>query len=382
MSTRNIFFSCTLFLVLAVLVGLFHHGQLSIFAPVLARISDQHGNLGLIGMSPAHHGNKPWRYQYSMLPGLSDRVALVTGANSGVGFWTALHLARKGAQVFVGCRSESKCAKALQDIKANYTEAKVEAVIFDVSSFASIRAFAESFLQQTQRLDILVLNAGVAFSSAKRSADGLDPIFATNHVGHQLLYMLLEARLVTTSERTGDARVVVVSSAGHYLSYDDGVALSRSELNARWDRQWSSKMVMDIKAYEQSKLANVLFAQEAARRMARSSVFVNSLHPGAVSTEIWNNTMHSMSTTVGGNRATTLFAPFLRYFMESMWTPEEGALTQVYLAASTDVLERDLRGRYFHPQAVETQPCRRFTHNLTLQRALWNFTEELIAGRG
>jgi NAD(P)-dependent dehydrogenase (short-subunit alcohol dehydrogenase family) len=246
-----------------------------------------------------------------------------------------------------------------------------------------VRNFAEQFLAKTDRLDVLVLNAGIASSSADRSEDDIEPVFATNHVGHQLLYTLLESRILATGEESGDARVVVAASAKHYSSYGDGVALSRADLNGRYDEE-SGKAGGQV-AYPQSKLANVLFTQEVARRMACKPVFANSVHPGAVSTEIWGNAKKEVEIRSAKDDNTSKMAGLsavIDYFKESMWTPEEGALTQVYLAAAADIKERDIRGRYFHPQAVETQPCQRHAHNLKLQKALWSFTEELIAGRG
>eukprot|EP00927_Polykrikos_kofoidii_P058702 TRINITY_DN533_c0_g1_i11.p1 TRINITY_DN533_c0_g1~~TRINITY_DN533_c0_g1_i11.p1 ORF type:complete len:376 (-),score=49.11 TRINITY_DN533_c0_g1_i11:40-1167(-) len=366
---------CSAFVVLcvAVLAGLLHQGHLSVFGPFMARFLDEFGNAKWTGLTPAMWGSKPWRFEYSMLPDLSGRVALVTGANVGLGYWTAHHLALRGAHVFVGCRSEAKCSNAIHMIKSNYTSAKVDPAILDVSSLSSVRAFGDKFLKSTDRLDILVLNAGIGSSGAKRSVDAIEPVFATNHVGHQLLYLILEDLILKTGESTGDARVVAVSSTAHFESWDDGVALTRDELNKRWDAELADKTNFAIaKAYPQSKLANVLFAQEAARRMTCKPVFVNSLHPGAVSTEIFNKSLENSSTLKG----------IINYFAESFWSPEEGALTQVYLAAANDIKDRDLRGRYFHPQAVETQPCARFAHNLTLQKALWSFTDQLIEGRG
>lgn len=375
-----------LVVVLAVFVGSFHQGYLTSFSPLLGRFADAHGNLVLSGFSPPIWGNRPWNFEYNMLPDLHGRVALVTGANSGIGFWTALHLARQGAHVYVGCRSKAKCAVAVDKIKANATNLLVEAAILDVSSLASVRVFVSGFLESVKRLDILVLNAGIAFASSHRSPDGIDPVFATNHVGHQLLYTLLQDLILTAGEQTGDSRVVVVSSCAHYDSYSDGIALTRASLNARFDAAQVDIFDPDKnRIYMQSKLANVLFAQEAARRMIGKPVFVNSLHPGVVSTEIWANSKAAAGQN-GVNRsslsAATFFLGMIDYVKDSMWTPEEGALTQVYLAAATDIKERDLRGRYFHPQAVETQPDSRFARNLTLQKALWLFTEELIAGRG
>jgi len=348
--------------------------------PLMGRLANPNLNQALLGMSPAIWGDRPWFYEYSELPDLSQKVALITGANSGVGFWTALHLARKGAHVLVGCRSASKCSKAVDRIKANSTSASVEVAIVDVSRLASVKAFATDFLSKNKRLDILVLNAGIAASSLDLTEDNIEPVFATNHVGHQLLYMMLEKTIVSTGEAHGDARVVVVSSASHFDS-THGVETTRKALNDRYSAAKASGDSMMDTIYPQSKLANVLFAQEAARRVAGKPVYVNSLHPGGVDTKILDNSMAEKAKS-GLTMKDKILISIVGYFKESLWTSEDGALTQVYLAAASDVRERDISGSYFHPQAVEVMPCHQNTRNLTLQRALWTFTEELIEGRG
>jgi len=149
----------------------------------------------------------------------------------------------------------------------------------------SVRTFAEKFLREEESIrDILVLNAGIVASSAERSVDGFDPIFATNHMGHQLPYQILEDRIQKTAELNEDARMVVESSFFDFRSYDDGVALSNEELNRRWDVQFQNPT--RGRAYEQSKLANVLFAKEASLRNRNQNVFVNVAHPGVVSSKL------------------------------------------------------------------------------------------------
>mmetsp|Transcript_48627 Transcript_48627/g.135874 ORF Transcript_48627/g.135874 Transcript_48627/m.135874 type:complete len:369 (-) Transcript_48627:19-1125(-) len=359
---------CCAFLVgiVAVLAGSFHAGKLNFLARGLAVLPY------FSGMSPTYYGDKPWRYEYSQLPRLDGKVAIVTGANAGVGFWTALHLARQGAHVFVCCRSPAKCADAVELIKANTTDAKLEPAIVDMSNLASVRRFAQDFKEKHTRLDIFVANAGIGSSTAELlTADNIEPIFATNHVGHQLLYMLLEDLIVAAGGLTGDARVVVVSSCEHFRSAQ-GVMLTRAALNERYANSPA------LLSYAQSKLANVLFAQEVARRMDSKPVFANSLHPGAVNTTIWGKGAKPISTLPFKVRVRSAIVNYLK---ESMWTAEEGALTQVYLAAASEVREQRIRGRYFHPQAVEVFP-HAHARNFTLQKAVWAFTEDLIAGRG
>jgi len=351
---------------LAVLAGMMHAGRLRFIAPYFAML---HQN---IGMSPAVWGDKPWLYEYTSLPRLDGKVAIVTGANSGVGFWTAVHLARQGAHVYVGCRSSSKCDRAVELIKANSSAAKVEPAIMDVSIMASVRTFAAAFREKHGLLDIFVANAGIGFAGPQaRTVEGLEPIFATNHVGHQLLYTLLEDLIQAAADKKGDARVVAVSSMAHFNA-EQGCALTEKDLHDLYDAEEPFK----VYAYGRSKLANVLFAKEVAARNTQRKVFANSAHPGAVQTEIWSNHKQEKKpdSIIFG-----MFDSVVEYFKESMWTSEEGALTQVYLAASDDVRVQDIRGRYYHPQAQEVLPSMPWAVNWTHQKAVWAFTEELIA---
>lgn len=368
---------------MALLATLFHTGALrgAGVYPMIGRFADKHLNQNALGMSPAILGDAPWEYEYSMLPDLSGKVALVTGANSGIGYWTALHLARQGAHVVLTCRSPKKCDAAVATIKANYSSASLETSIFDLASLAEVRKAGEAFLESHSRLDILVCNAGLVLYEKPLTVDGIAAVFAINHVAHQLLYTILEPLIVQTAKTTSDARVVVVSSSAHFESYDDGVALTRQAMNARHLAFFDEKVAFDDKkSYMESKLANLLFAQEVAERMRDLPVYANSLHPGFVQTEIWDSSAQAANTS----GVMTWFGPLLQvmdYFKESMWTPEYGALTEVYLAAAAEVREKNTRGRYFHPQALEVIPCRRHAANRTLQKALWAFTDALIEGK-
>lgn len=339
----------------------------------------------LRGLAPAMLHGAPWGFDFERLGrlDLSGQTALVTGANSGLGYASALHLARQGARVVLACRSAAKCADASARILASAPSAAVVTATLDTSSFASVRAFAEWALAAgagggaLERLDMLMLNAGLAHAGGdgiRRSVDGLELVFATNHAGHQLLYELLLPRLLRTAAAAGaggSARVVVTASAAHYgAPLPHGVGLSLAQLESGGVE----------KAYAQSKLANVLFAQEAARRLSRLSspggarVFVNSCHPGAVDTGIWSNAVNFWKTGLGPFSPLAIWA--LRQLQaQFMWSAEEGALTQLWLA-TPEVAAQNVSGRYFHPQAALATPSP-FASNLTLQTALWNFTRSL-----
>jgi len=299
------------------------------------------GHPFLVGFAPGfmRPGDNQYSYEELGKLDLSGQSAIVTGANIGLGYETALHLTRQGAHVILACRNAGKCADAAARIAANTTRGSVEAATLDTSSLQSVRSFAEGMLARQSTLDMLVLNAGIGFQQQKElSADGIDMTFATNHLGHFHLFQLL-LPLLESGGKTGAARVVLVSSAAHFDSFDYGVATSVEQLTAiapgqqvcrtcapraptraarsmahapakggaRWhhpgwprlrrgpdgslplnptdlhparspshavQRLWLPQM-----HYGMSKLAQVLFAQEATSRLpADSKVFINACH--------------------------------------------------------------------------------------------------------
>lgn len=332
----------------------------------------------LVGTFPATTLRWGYTYRHVSILDLSGQTALVTGANSGLGYWTSLHLARQGAHVILACRDISKCAKAVEEIKRNVTTASLDTVELDTSSLASVRACAKAVLAKTSVIDMLVLNAGrggnMGSNETELSVDGIEILFATNHVGHHLLYKLLKHTL-DGGGITGASRVVLVSSAANFDSWPDGVATSLAELNSR---------PSSMKGYGQSKLAQILWAQEAARREGpQSKIFINSCHPGAVDTPIFDKFDSKRSFTgmqFGWLWAELLKALFSQLRKDFMWRGEDGALTQIFLATD-EVRARNIRGRYFHPQAWETMPNKLHCNNFTLQHALWEFTDSLVERR-
>uniref|UniRef100_A0A7S4D963 Protochlorophyllide reductase n=1 Tax=Heterosigma akashiwo TaxID=2829 RepID=A0A7S4D963_HETAK len=238
----------------------------------------------------------------------------------------------------------------------------------DTSSLGSVRNFAMEYLAKHEgaSLDMLYLNAGIGGGGhlsedgfVKLTEDGIEVVFATNYVGHHLLYRLLEPLLLDSKM----ARVVQVSSAASFNSFKHGVATSLQELNSR---DFDPK---GMKHYGQSKLAQIVWAKELTRRLGGdSSVYVNACHPGAVNTMIWDK--------VGLSGLILAVLNFFRGVL--MWTSEEGALTQLYLGVAIDRLSNeDVRGKYFHPQAREV--VNPLALDTELQRNLWTFSEDLVA---
>jgi len=338
------------------------------------------------GFSPAFLDGVPNLYSYDKLQRRTDLTgltAIVTGANSGIGYWASRHLAAQGADVVMACRHSGRCDSAAARITADlgsiggraHPGGSVTTMDLDTSSPASVRSFADRYTtKRPGPLDMLVLNAGIGVSPEEgdTTADGIDLIFATNHVGHQLLYGLLLSQILESGEKTvSGGKVVLTSSLAHYDSPRWGVGLSKSQINGAGITYH----------YRQSKLAQILFAQEATRRLdlmgtrASSNVFVNSFNPGVVDTNIWTEVKRSVSKI---RCFGWILEAGLKFWHENfMFTPEEGALTLLYLAADPSVSRDRIRGKYFHPQAVETEP-HSVTRNETLQIALWDFTESLI----
>eukprot|EP00756_Hemistasia_phaeocysticola_P003510 Hpha_TRINITY_DN12282_c0_g2::TRINITY_DN12282_c0_g2_i1::g.16672::m.16672 len=323
-----------------------------------------------VGFTPMSHRGKPHGFSFNDIPDLTGKVAVVTGANGGLGYWTTLHLARKGAQVVMTCRSLKKCDAAVQSIKANHSAALLEPMQLDLGSLKSVRQFAAAFLKKHSRIDTLVMNAGVMVPNLEHTIDGLEQHFGVNHVAHQLLGSLLEPTLGEKST------VTVVSSAYQYLvTLPAGVPLSVKQAEG------VAEGFAGDEVYAQSKLANVLYAQELSDRLAAKGVRVNSCHPGAVWTDIFKNVYDEIRNRLGdavGGAVSKLVASAIHFIA---WDAEVASLTQLYLAVSPAVVDGGITGKYFHPIARELPPNLKFCNDKAKQKALWEFTEDLIKAR-
>ncbi|MCB0091124.1 MAG: SDR family oxidoreductase [Caldilineaceae bacterium] len=258
---------------------------------------------------------------------IRHKICMVTGANVGIGKETARALASAGARVIMVCRSRTRGEAARAEIIEQSGNDEVELMLADLSVQADVRKLAAAFQRQHEALHVLVNNAGAYFPQRTESADGLEMTWALNHLG----YFLLTNLLLDVIKRSAPARIINVSSAGHThgtIDFDD--------LQMR--RNYGG-----FQAYARSKLANLLFTYELARRLAGTAVTVNALHPGAVNTNIWNN--------VDGLLGRLLRAVGKFYFLPV----EAGAATAIYLATSPDVT--GVTGQYFAKQkAVRSSP--------------------------
>ncbi|HSK76031.1 MAG TPA: SDR family oxidoreductase [Thermoanaerobaculia bacterium] len=272
---------------------------------------------------------------------------LVTGATSGIGLEASVELARRGARVVLVGRDPGRTEAALKDVIARSGSNEVSHLLCDFSSQADVRRLAESVLASHDRLDVLVNNAGGVNKTRRLTVDGIEATFAVNHLGYFLLTNLLTDLLV----RSAPARVVTVASAGHRqgtLDFDD----------LGFERGYSI-----LRAYTRSKLANVLFAAELARRLAGTGVTSNSLHPGTVATNIWSG-----APTWSKPLIQLLLRPF--FFLSA----EEGGATIVQLAASPEL--EGVTGKYFERgKAVAPAPLAR---DEALARRLWDVSAGLV----
>ena len=276
---------------------------------------------------------------------LAGKVCLVTGATGGIGLITAQTLAERGATVVLASRSASKCAEVAARITAETGNAQVSYLAGDLSSMAQVRAVAEQFLAQHERLDVLVNNAGAVFSSRQVSADGYEMTMALNHLNYFYLTQLLQDRLLASAP----ARIVNVSSDAHKMG------------SMRFDDLMSERGYNGFGVYSMSKLANVLFTYELARRLEGSGVTANALHPGFVASNFGRSN--------GG--MWNMFMPVVQLFAIS---PQRGAETSIHLAASPAV--EGVTGQYFDKKrAVASSPA---SHDIAAQRRLWDVSEQLV----
>ena len=333
----------------------------------------------------------PW-----MRADLSGRVAIITGATGGLGLAHARALLEMNATVVVVGRDEARVAAALRDLRGggSVDTAGVAlgggALLADLSDLRSVRAFAEAFSKRFARLDVLVLNAGVMrvpLGDETRTAQGFEQAVGVNHLAHHLLTRLLRPQLAAAAAATGDARVVAVSSVGHLwgdLRRADG-DLGQLDEDLAFQRAGRELAQSGFEGYTRSKLANVLFASELARRSAGSGLRAFSLHPGAVATDIFRHLAPG-----GGRLARALEAvagPLARLVLR---TPAEGARTQVFLsAAPLDALathsgayyEDGLFG-FFAPGASDPRPASWLSlgaqaGDAALAAELWRRSDEL-----
>lgn len=282
------------------------------------------------------------------IPDQTGKIAIITGANSGIGYDAARELAKKNATVIMACRDKAKGDKAAGMILDDYPRAKVQVMQLDLADLDSVKGFAEKFHTEYDRLDILINNAGIMAVPYGLTADGFERQFGTNHLGHFALTGLLLDLLLGTE----GARVVTISSTGHRMGKIDFDDLNSEKSYFKWG------------AYGQSKLANLLFAYELQRRLAAagSSTISVAAHPGYTATNLQSGTFFKFLNPIFGQ------------------DQEMGALPTLYAATSPEVNGCDYIGpdgfmeQRGYPKKVHSNGA---SHDEAIARKLWQLSEEL-----
>jgi NAD(P)-dependent dehydrogenase (short-subunit alcohol dehydrogenase family) len=291
------------------------------------------------------------------VPRQAGRLAVVTGANTGIGFQVARMLAGHGAHVVLACRSPGKASRAAEQIRAETTGAAVDVVPLDLASLASVREAAEQIRASYQRVDLLINNAGVMEPPYQRTADGFELTLATNHLGHFALTGLVLDRLLATA----GSRIVTMSSIGHL----DG-AMHFDDLQGEHGYDPDA-------AYAQSKLANLLFTYELDRRLRAAGAATAALacHPGVVYTDLFVNR---------SRLGRLLLSPRLRAV--NFWAVQDvamGALPALRAAADPAAESGEYYGpwrRYYTGYPVAVRSSDR-SHDRADQARLWKVSEQL-----
>lgn len=287
----------------------------------------------------------------SLSPSMAGKTCVVTGASSGIGKATAKALAMMGAEVVMVCRSRERGEAALSEIHGalpHNDRGRIELKLADLSIMSATRALADDLKRTHPRIHVLVNNAGAIFADRHVTPEGLEFTFALNHMS----YFILTTQLLDTLKASAPARIINVSSGAH----------TRGQIPLD-DLQYKQKYSA-FTAYSDTKLANVLFTYELARRLEGSGVTCNCLHPGVVATGF---------SSQGGP---PLFKWFLKWFRPFILTPERGAETTVYLASSPEL--EGVSGKYFVRRKA-TRSSRRSRDDALAQK-LWEASERLLRG--
>ncbi|XP_053567897.1 retinol dehydrogenase 13 [Bombina bombina] len=273
---------------------------------------------------------------------IEGKTVIVTGANTGIGKETALELAKRGGKVIMACRDMGKCEDAAREIRGKTLSHNVFAKHLDLASSKSIKEFAKQILEEEEHVDILINNAAVMRCPHWKTEDNFEMQFGVNHLGHFLLTNLLLEKLKTS----GNSRIINVSSLAHIageIDFDD-INCEKKKYNTK-------------AAYCQSKLANVLFTNELAKRLQGTGVTANSLHPGVADTELGRHTgMHQSAFS------SAVLAPIFWFVIKS---PKQAAQPNVYLAVAEEL--KGVSGKYFNglkekepaPQAVDEETAKK-----------------------
>ncbi|KAL5550022.1 hypothetical protein UlMin_000198 [Ulmus minor] len=304
---------------------------------------------------PSGFGSASTAEQVTLGIDASNLTAIVTGGASGIGLETSRVLALRGAHVIIAARNMEAANQAKQMILKDNEKARVDVLKLDLSSVKSVRACFDSFIALHLPLNILINNAGVMFCPFQLSEDGIEMQFATNHLGHFLLTNLLLERMKETARTTGvEGRIVNLSSIAHLHTYKEGI---------RFDEINDEKSYSDKKAYGQSKLANILHANELSRQLQEEGVniAVNSVHPGLIMTPLMRHSPLLMKT--------------IKLFTCLLWkNVPQGAATTCLVALHPKL--KGVTGKYFLD--CNEMKLSSFASDQKLAKKLWDFSNKLV----
>jgi retinol dehydrogenase 12 len=273
---------------------------------------------------------------------LANKTFIVTGANTGIGKVTAKELARQGAHVILACRNQAKTEDVIAEIKRDTGNDKVEYIALDLGDLESVRACAKALLARDIPIHGLINNAGLG-GQRGTTKDGFETQFGTNHLGHYLLTRLLLDKI----KQTSGARIVNVASKAHYQAKAiDWEAVRKP-----------TRTVSAMREYSVSKLSNVLFTKELARRLEGTNVTTYAVHPGVVATDVWRRVP----------------APVRWVIKKFMISPEEGAQASLRCATAPELANET--GRYYDVGGKETRPSK-LAEDAELARQLWTKSAE------
>jgi NAD(P)-dependent dehydrogenase (short-subunit alcohol dehydrogenase family) len=275
---------------------------------------------------------------------MQGKTCLITGATNGIGRVTAVELARMGAELFLIYRNKARADETVAEIRNRTGNENIHLLQADLGSQKQIRAAAAAFLATGKPLHVLINNAGLGNTKRLMSEDRVEMVFAVNHLAYFLLTMLLLDRI----KQSAPARIVNVASEAHRFG------------SINFDDPGGEQRFRTISAYSQSKLANILFSYELARRLAETGVTVNCLHPGGIASGLWTNN-----------------GPLAQFMMKVgrlvLKTPEQGARTTIYLASSPEV--EGVTGKYYSNCNEKTSS--RESYDLNIARRLWDVSARM-----
>ena len=279
---------------------------------------------------------------------IKDKIVMITGANSGIGKQTARELNRMGAKVIMLCRNEDRAKKAMEEIIADTGNDDIEILIGDLESQDSIRNAVSEFKKTHDKLHVLINNAGFLNFKEQYTAEGYEKTWAINHLGHFILTNLL----LDVIRASSPARIINLSSHGHNFADE----------NPLEDMMYENKKYKHIKAYGNSKLMNLYFTFELARRLEGTGITVNAIHPGPIRSSFGRSKNNPWWYRIGYSMS----APFLK-------SVAKGAATSVHLATSQEGAE--ISGKYW-AQCKERKPSE-LSYDVEMQQQLWEISEQL-----